>query len=85
MDFMIELNHLNLETNLIAGVSTFAVIDLANYLYLDNNQISHIESLTNNSGINYGDWVYLRDNPLDSMAVKVFIPQLEACGITVDY
>ena len=52
-------------------------------LYLWENNISDISPLVANSGLSAGDTVDLRDNPLSTTSVNVFIPQLEARGVTV--
>jgi hypothetical protein len=38
-----------------------------------------------NSGLSVGDKVYLGDNPLSTTSINVYIPQLEARGVTVTY
>jgi len=54
-------------------------------LGLANNQIVDIFPLTQNSGINVGDTIYLTNNPLDETSINTYIPQLEARGVTVHY
>jgi len=38
-----------------------------------------------NAGLGTGDEVYLEVNPLSSDSINVYIPQLEARGVTVIY
>ncbi len=52
-------------------------------LSLNNNLISDIFPLIQNSGINNGDVVDLSDNPLNTISINTNIPQLEARGVTV--
>jgi len=41
--------------------------------------------LVHNEGLATGDRVDLRRNPLSSDSVNIYIPQLQARGVTVDY
>jgi len=50
-----------------------------------DNLISDISPLVENEGLIDGDWVYLRSNPLSSDSINIYIPQLEARGVTVYY
>jgi Leucine-rich repeat (LRR) protein len=52
---------------------------------LHNNQISDISPLVDNEGISEGDTVDLDENPLSSDSINIYIPQLEARGVNVDY
>jgi len=38
-----------------------------------------------NTDLGQGDTVYLMDNPLSEESVNVYIPELEARGVTVYY
>jgi hypothetical protein len=49
------------------------------------NNISDISPLVENSGISAGDFVGLSGNPLSTDSINVYIPQLEARGVIVDY
>jgi Leucine-rich repeat (LRR) protein len=52
-------------------------------LDLSYNNISDISPLVENSGLSLGDTVDLSNNPLSATSVNVYIPQLEARGVTV--
>ncbi len=52
-------------------------------LSLRNNQISDIEPLVNNTGLSQGDNIDLRNNPLSTTSVDVYIPELVARGVEV--
>jgi len=54
-------------------------------LALGHNQISDIVPLVENEGLGTGDRVYLFDNPLSDDSINIYIPQLEARGVTVTY
>jgi hypothetical protein len=48
-------------------------------------QISDIGPLVSNSGIDWGDYVDLRCNPLNDVSIYDDIPTLEARGVSVDW
>jgi len=52
-------------------------------LSLNTNQIGDIEPLVNNPGIDAGDWIDLRSNPLSSESINTWIPALLARGVGV--
>jgi len=41
--------------------------------------------LVQNEGLGTGDEVALNENPLSPDSINIYIPQLEARGVTVDY
>ncbi|TKJ34979.1 MAG: hypothetical protein CEE38_16085 [Planctomycetes bacterium B3_Pla] len=53
-------------------------------LRLGHNNISHIGTLVANPGINAGDYVSLRANPLSDQAIDTDIPTLQDRGVHVD-
>jgi internalin A len=79
--FLIESLYLN--NNQINNISPLSNLVLLRNLQLDSNQVSNIQPLVNNPGISYGDVVYLRGNPLDSLSINIYIPELEARGVSV--
>jgi internalin A len=52
-------------------------------LRLEDNQISDISPLVDNSGLASGDTVWLTNNPLSQNSINVDIPTLQARGVTV--
>jgi hypothetical protein len=52
-------------------------------LHLGWNSISDISSLVQNNGLSVGAVVSLTLNPLSTMSVDVYIPQLVARGVDV--
>jgi Leucine-rich repeat (LRR) protein len=79
------LTYLSLSENEISDIAPLAGLPSLRWLYLDNNQISDIEPLVDNPGMESGDQVYLRVNPLSCTSQGVYIPQLQARGVTVVY
>ena len=78
-----NLTLLYLYDNQISDISPLAGLTNLTYLALYNNQISDISPLVANAGMNTGDKVDLRNNPLSSQSVNTYIPQLEARGVTI--
>ena len=80
-----SLMSLDLWNNQISDISPLANLTGLTYLYLPRNQISDISPLVDNEGISAGDEVYLSDNPLSSDSINIYIPQLQARGVTVSH
>ena len=80
-----DLRGLNLNDNQITDISCAANLTSLRSLALDSNQISDIALLVENEGLGEGDEVSLTDNPLSDDSIYIYIPQLEARGVTVDY
>ena len=80
-----SLTRVGLYGNLISDISPLSsLIDLT-YLHLGDNQISDISPLVDNLGLGGGDYVDVRYNPLSDDSINIYIPELEARGVTVDY
>ena len=82
---VIFLRYINLADNQISDISALEGLPLLCYVNLSSNQITNIAPLVNNPGIFYADQIYLTGNPLDSISVNVYIPELEARGVDVYY
>ena len=54
-------------------------------LYFYDNQISDISPLVQNEGLDDRDAVQLQGYPLSSASINIYIPELEARGVTVFY
>jgi Leucine-rich repeat (LRR) protein len=80
-----NLTELHLGNNQISDISPLANFTNLIRLSLRNNQISDISPLVQNEGLGTGDLVNLQANPLSSDSVNVYIPLLQARGVTVDY
>jgi Leucine-rich repeat (LRR) protein len=76
----LELNH-----NRIRDISPLANLIHLETLWLSDNQISDISPLVHNEGLGTGDHIYLERNPLSSDSVNIYIPELRARGVAVDY
>jgi hypothetical protein len=80
-----NLTRLYLTLNQIRDVSPLTNLTNLTLLQLDYNQINDIRPLVQNEGLGSGDLVSLRHNPLSSDSINLYIPQLEARGVTVQY
>jgi len=80
-----NLTWISIGGNQISDISPLSGLTKLWRLYLGTNQISDISPLVENAGLSEGDSVSLEGNPLSSDSVNVYIPQLEARGVTVSY
>ena len=71
--------------NEISDISPLVDLTNLNKLRLWDNQISDISPLVQNEGLGSGDYIDLLDNPLSSDSINIYIPQLQAREVTVDY
>ena len=74
---------LYLHDNEISDISPLSILTNLTWLGLDHNKIADISPLIKNSGIDMGDEVAVRDNPLNSEAINIHIPELEDRGVNV--
>ena len=79
------LTSLNATRKSIADLTGLECATSLIVLELESNQISDISPLVDNEGLSEGDLVDLRLNPLSSDSINVYIPQLQARGVTVHY
>ena len=80
-----SLTDLDLDGNQISDMSPTTNLTSLSYLELADNHISDILPLVENEGLGVEDKVYLANNPLSDDSINIYIPQLEARGVTVDY
>jgi Leucine-rich repeat (LRR) protein len=79
-----DLVWLRLENNNIQNIVPLWNLSDLEYLFLGHNNIGYIGSLVANPGIDAGDYVSLRANPLGDQAIETDIPTLQDRGVTVD-
>ena len=80
-----SLTNLYLANNQISDISPLESLTCLSELALQLNQISDIYPLVQNAGLSTGDVVRLVGNPLNSDSINIYIPELEARGVTVYY
>lgn len=74
-----------LHTNNISNLGPLAGLTNLEYLNLWRNSISDIQPLVDNAGLDGGDQVGLRQNPLSCKAITVDIPILQGRGVAVSF
>ncbi|MFO7996422.1 MAG: leucine-rich repeat domain-containing protein [Dehalococcoidia bacterium] len=79
------LTTLWLDDNHISDISSLVNLTNLRGLWLPGNQISDVSPLVENEGLSERDEVNLTGNPLSSDSINIYIPQLEARGVIVDY
>ena len=83
-----ELNRLrllDLESNSISNITPLAGLNLLERLSLHSNSISDLAPLVTNTGLGSGDWVYVRNNPLNATSINTHIPALQSRGVSVSF
>jgi hypothetical protein len=80
-----NLTWLGLNINQISDITPLANLTNLTSLYLSDNLITDISPLVQNEGLGTGDHVNLDGNPLSSDSINIYIPQLQARGVTVQY
>jgi len=78
-----SLEGLYLRDNQISDISPLSNLTRLSSIDLGENQITDISALVENSGLDSGDTVDLRDNPLSTASVDVYVPQLEQREVRV--
>jgi len=76
---------LSLVDNQISDLLPLTNLTSLTELDLRRNQTSDIAPLVDNEGLSEGDQVYLSGNPLSSDSINIYIPELEARGVSVEY
>jgi Leucine-rich repeat (LRR) protein len=80
-----RLMYINLWTNQISDISALAELPDITNLYLGGNHIEDIYPLIQNQGIGSGDIVVISYNPLNSISLTDYIPQLLIRGVEIYY
>ena len=80
-----QLETLNLNINSIADVTAVRGLRALKGLYLVSNRVEDITPLVQNEGLDNGDIVDLRANPLADRAAEFDVPALRRRGVNVRY
>ncbi len=80
-----SLIELRLGSNNISDISPLSNLTNLQELYLSYNRIIDIGPLLENVGLNQGDIVSLRNNPLSQQSINVYIPELQKRGVEVEW
>ena len=82
---MAALTRLWLYGNYIADLSPLAGLTSLTRLWLRSNAISDLSPLVGNDGLDHGDFVDLRRNPLGQAARETHVPALLERGVEVEF
>jgi Leucine-rich repeat (LRR) protein len=85
LQYVSSLTYLDLAYNEVSDITALQYPTSLSDIHLLHNQVSDVSPLVSNSGLGSGDSVGLVDNPLSDESKNVYIPQLEAKGVTVSY
>ena len=80
-----QLDELGLQGNRISNIEALAGLENLRTVIFQDNQITDIGPLVANAGLDEGDKVDLRENPLSREALERDIPALQARGVEVLY
>ena len=80
-----RLHALSLNGNEIVDLSALTGLMELDSLDLRDNRITDAEPLVENTGLDNGDMVNLRENPLDRASIDVHIPALVARGVDTQF
>ena len=80
-----SLRLLDLESNNISDITPLSGLNLLEKLSLYSNSISDLAPLVANTGLGSGDWVYVRNNPLNATSINTLIPALQSRGVSVSF
>ena len=82
---LINLTSLWLWSNNISDLSALTGLTNLKSLGLWENNISDLSLLVANTGLEKGDKVYVRGNPLSYQSIHTHIPTLQSKGVTVEF
>ena len=80
-----NLTNLGLNYNAISDLSPLRGLTNLGWLRFVGNNITDLSPLVANTGLGEGDWIDVRENPLNAAAIKVHIPALQSRGVTVEF
>ncbi|MCL5266512.1 MAG: leucine-rich repeat protein [Bacteroidetes bacterium] len=80
-----QLERLYMDRNEIVDITALKKLTNLNLLDLGYNKITNIQPLVDNTGLGEGDAITLTGNPLDSISINQYIPQLKSRGVAVFY
>jgi Leucine-rich repeat (LRR) protein len=80
-----KLKFLDISRNGITNIDVLVKLKNIVHMSLSENQIVDITSLVKNEGLDNGDNLTLRGNPLNGTSINVFIPQLRQRGVKISW
>ena len=80
-----NLTNLNLGGNAIKDITALSGLTNLKTLWLIGNTIADISPLVANTGLDVGDYVDVRHNPLSEASINTHVPKLQQRGVKVRY
>ena len=80
-----NLTHLGLVGNDISDVSALVGLTNLKWMRLAENNITDLSPLVANTGLGSGDWIDVKENPLNRASIQTHIPALQSRGVTVEF
>ena len=80
-----RLEHLYSHNNLISDISPLSRLINLKTIRLTRNSISDISPLVTNTGLGRGDWIGVKENPLNNASINTHIPTLQRRGVAVEF
>jgi DNA-binding NarL/FixJ family response regulator len=80
-----NLQLIHLQGNNISDISALRNLTGLREILLSSNQISDILPLVENNSLSGGDVIFLEFNPLSTLSLEDYIPQLQQQGVSIAY
>ena len=80
-----NLTRLALNNNSVSDLSPLAGLTNLKWMRLAGNNITDLSPLIANTGLEEGDWIDVKENPLNRASIKTHIPALQSRGVTVEF
>jgi Leucine-rich repeat (LRR) protein len=80
-----NLISLDISGNSVEDITPLNMLEHIRYFVLQDNKIYNIKPLADNENLGTNNYINLVGNPLDSISVNVYIPNLRARGIEIHY
>ena len=80
-----NLRYLSAQANGISEISYLVELTALRELYLVDNDITDLAPLVTNMGLDSGDLIDVRSNPLNAESINTYVPALQARGVRVSY
>ena len=80
-----QVERLGLNGNAISDLSPLRDLTNLEWLRFVGNNITDLSPLVANTGLGGGDWIDVRENPLNRASIQTHIPDLKNRGVTVEF
>ena len=80
-----EVHHLALSGNYIRDISVLSELTNLHTFSSKNNKIRNLFALIENKGLFGEDFIWIANNPLDTLSLEKYIPKLIERGVFISY